>query len=234
MQDIKASILVTRPVPSSLVEQAKQQHVLLEAISFIETESIDSIEVQQEIELAAIEYATVIFTSANAVEAVTRLLDGMIPDWQIYCLNHHTKKMVAAYFGESLIIGTADTATALADEIMKEDEKDGELIFFCGNQRRQELPEKLRAAGIALNEIMVYQTIATPRKLQKDYDAVLFFSPSAVESFFTNNKPKENCILFAIGATTKAAIDQYSQNKTIVAVSPEKEKLVEQAIQYFS
>jgi uroporphyrinogen-III synthase len=233
MKDSKVNILVTRPVDASLVKKARDQQIQLDTLSFIETASIDTIEVQQEIELAGTEIATVIFTSMNAVDAVTSVLDEMIPEWRIYCLGHRTKELVTEYFGEGSITGTADNAAELADEILADEEIE-ELIFFCGNQRRDELPKKLRAAGLDLNEIMVYETIATPHQLQKNYDAILFFSPTAVESFFSNNKINESCTVFAIGDTTKAMIKKYCRNKIIVSNSPAKDKLVEQAIQYFS
>src|SRR5437762_2044625 len=142
MKDSKANILVTRPVDASLVKKAREQQIQLDTLSFIETASIDSIEVQQEIELAGTEIATVIFTSMNAVDAVTSVLDGMVPEWRIYCLGHRTKELVTEYFGEGSITGTADNAAELADEILTDEEIE-ELIFFCGNQRRDELPKKL-------------------------------------------------------------------------------------------
>jgi uroporphyrinogen-III synthase len=233
MKDFKTNILITRPVDAALVKKANEQNIQLDTLSFIETEPIGSIEVQQEIELAATEFATVIFTSMNAVEAVTGLLDGMIPEWRIYCLGHRTKELVTAYFGKSAIAGTADNAADLADEVIADEEAE-DLIFFCGNQRRDELPEKLRKAGKDLNEITVYETIITAHQLEKNYDAVLFFSPTAVDSFFSNNKINESCILFAIGETTSATIRQYCGNQIIISNAPAKDKLVEQALQYFS
>jgi uroporphyrinogen-III synthase len=233
MKDSKVNILVTRPVDASLVRKAREQQIQLDTLSFIETAPIDSIEIQQEIAFAGTALATVIFTSMNAVEAVNRSLDEMMPEWRIYCLGHRTKELVAEYFGEGSIVGTADNATELADEILADDEVE-ELIFFCGNQRRDELPRKIRAAGMDLNEIPVYETIATPHQLENNYDAVLFFSHTAVESFFSNNKLNESCTLFAIGETTKTTIRKYCKNKIIVSAEPAKDKLVEQAIEYFS
>jgi uroporphyrinogen-III synthase len=52
------------------------------SFSFIETEAIQNIEIQQEIEWASVEEATVVFTSMNAVESVTGMLDGFVPEWR--------------------------------------------------------------------------------------------------------------------------------------------------------
>jgi uroporphyrinogen-III synthase len=81
---------------------------------------------------------------------------------------------------------------------------------------------------------VVYQTIILPRKLEKEYDAVLFFSPSAAESFFTKNKLPQKTIVFAIGNTTKETVGSYCSNQIIVSVLPGKDSMVEQAIEYFS
>jgi uroporphyrinogen-III synthase len=83
MQQNEINVLCTRPLPASLVEEAAANGIVIEELSFIETESILSVEVQQEIELASTEIATVVFTSMNAVDAVTIFLDGHQPDWSL-------------------------------------------------------------------------------------------------------------------------------------------------------
>ena len=233
MQELKINILCTRPVDPALVEEAGLKGIQLDILSFIDTEPIQTIEVQQEIELAAVEIATVVFTSMNAVESVTAMLDGHVPEWSIYCMGHKTKELIGNYFGTDAIAGTADNASELADEIIENNNTD-EVFFFCGNQRREELPAKLEQQGIAVTEVVVYQTIPLPQKISKEYNGILFFSPSAVESFFIKNSLPANTIVFAIGSTTKETISRYCSNQIIVSVMPGKDNMVEQAIGYFS
>ena len=227
------SILCTRPLPASLVEEAAANGIAIDELSFIETESILSVEVQQEIELASTEITTVVFTSMNAVDAVTIFLDGHQPDWSIYSIGTATGKLIKAYFGEGRMAGTANDAASLA-ALIAEDRFTDEVIFFCGDQRRDELPEILRQNDIEVNEIVVYQTIATPHKIEKDYFGILFFSPSAVQSFFSKNKIASRTILFAIGNTTANEIRKYTTNKIIISDEPGKENLVAKMIEYFS
>ncbi len=226
-------ILCTRPLPASLIEEAAAAGITIDTLSFIETESIASVEVQQEVELASTEMATVIFTSANAVEAVAGFLENHQPDWRIYSIGSATARLVKEYFGEHTLAGTAADAASLAALIVEEEET-GEVIFFCGDQRRDELPEILGQHDIELNEIVVYQTVATPRKITKEYFGILFFSPSAVESFFSLNTVAEKALLFAIGNTTAAAISRYCSNKVIVSAETSRESLVATAVEYFS
>ncbi|RYF91756.1 MAG: uroporphyrinogen-III synthase, partial [Chitinophagaceae bacterium] len=227
------SILCTRPLPQELLQDAAVSGVNIDVLPFIETETISTVEVQQEIEQVALQSCTVVFTSMNAVEAVTDFLDGQETDWKIYALGTTTQKLAADFFGEHSIAGTASDATALAHEIVEAGDVE-EVNFFCGDRRREELPQILKANGIEVNEITVYHTVATPHKINKGYVGILFFSPSAVDSFFSANKVAENTLMFAIGNTTAAAIKKYSNNKIIIADEPGKENLVEKAISYFS
>lgn len=233
MQEYRKNILCTRPVTVSLVEEAGSNGIALDIVSFIETEAIENVEVQQEVEQAATQLTTVVFTSMNAVTVVTDILEGHIPDWNIYCVGHKTKQLVEAYFGNGAIAGTADSAFALADLIVEDDQAE-EVFFFCGDQRRHELPDKLKTYGISVNEVIVYRTRAVTQKINKPYDGILFFSPSAVASFFEQNRLPEQTIVFAIGNTTQQAIRKYCNNEIILGRSPAKDELVMQAIKKFT
>jgi uroporphyrinogen-III synthase len=233
MQENKVQILCTRPVDEGLIEEAGKNNINVDVISFIETEPIDSIEVQQEIEQAYLLTATVVFTSMNAVEAVAAQSDDQEPAWNIYCMGHATKQLVIEYFGEERIFGTGDSATDLAELIIEEG-VDDEVIFFCGDQRRDEFPDLLRDNSIDVNEIVVYHTVPVPQKVTKDYHGILLFSPSAVDSFFKVNKAAGQTIFFAIGNTTANTIKKYTNNKIIIAKKPEKEQMMIEAINYFS
>lgn len=226
-------VLCTRPIQEDLVADAAAKGIGLDVLSFIHTEPIESVEVQQEIENALILSVTVVFTSMNAVEAVAEFLFDEQPDWEIYCLGNTTRQLVKKYFGERSVAGTAEGATALAQKII-EDETTGSVLFFCGDQRRDELPQLLRQQDIEVNEIVVYQTIAVPHKLTKYYTAVLFFSPSAVESFFSVNKAADKTIFFAIGNTTASAIRKHTTNRVLVGEAPGKEELVKDMISFFA
>lgn len=232
MQKDNVQILSTRPLDEQLIKNAASKNIIIDVKSFIETEAIDSLEVHEEIKNTLLQSSNVVFTSMNAVEAVAVHLDEYKPDWKVYCIGNTTKKLVEEYFGEELVASTANDATALANEIV-EDEITGEVIFFCGNKRRDELPGILNQHGIDVYEIEVYRSGIVKHRIKKKYDGILFFSPSAVESFFSNNKPGEETVLFAIGNTTAAAIKNYSQNKIVIADAPGKSNLIKKAIAYF-
>ena len=233
MQQNKIFILSTRPIDAPLINEARHQNIEIDILSFIETVPIRSIEVQQEIENALLKSSAVVFTSMNAVEAVANELDGHQPDWRIYSIGNTTRQLVKKYFGEEAIAGSAESAAELAELIVEEDNSD-DIFFFCGEQRRDELPDILRSNDIDVNEIVVYQTIQVKHKIEKTYHGILFFSPSAVQSFFSNNKISDKTILFAIGNTTATEIKKYANNKIITGDEPGKENLVTEMIRYYT
>lgn len=232
MPQNKINILSTRPLNETLINEALQQGIKIDVESFIETEAIQSIDVQQEIEQALLQSATVVFTSMNAVEAVAEYMNEEMPDWIIYCIGETTQQLVKNYFGADSIAGTAGNAAELAELILEEAYTD-EVIFFCGDQRRDELPDILLSNDIEVTEIMVYHTIATPHVISKQYNGIMFFSPSAADSFFSKNKATNNSMLFAIGKTTAAALKKHTAASVIISDKPGKENLVEKVINYF-
>ena len=231
MQKNNLNILSTRPLNNEIIEEAAKQNIFIDCISFIEAEPVINKELNERIQELSGEKTTAVFTSMNAVEAVKDHLN-LNPEWNIFSIGQTTKELISDFFGEENIVATANDATSLADTIIERQIK--EVVFFCGDQRRDELPGKLKAKNIKVEEIKVYITNPTPQKLSKYYDGVLFFSPSAVESFFSINEIDTNVILFAIGNTTAEAIKEIVTNKVIIAEQPGKEAVVKKMMAYFS
>lgn len=219
------TILSTRPLPATMLEEAEQNGIRVDIISFIHTEPVPGLD--EQITGLLNKELTVIFTSMNAVEAV----GGHHANWKIFCIGDATQAAVKRHFGEDAIAGTAQNAAELADVIINAGVK--EAVFFCGDIRRAELPDKLAAANIPLKEITVYRTIPTPKKIEKSYNGILFFSPSAAESFFSVNQLSPYTVLFAIGNTTGNTIRKFTGNAVITSDAPGKEELARHAIAYF-
>jgi uroporphyrinogen-III synthase len=231
MQKNKLNILSTRPLNEIIINEAAEQNVLLDCIPFIETEPVNTPELKEKIYGLSEQNITAVFTSMNAVEAVKEYLN-LKTGWKIFSIGQTTKELIEDFFGKESIAGTADDAGTLADVIIERNPK--EVFFFCGDQRRDELPEMLTANNISVEEIVVYRTLATPEQTLKHYDGILFFSPSAVESFFSANTIDNNSIVFAIGSTTATAVKQRVNNQIVVADKPGKEALVKKMLKYFS
>jgi len=226
----KALLLCTTDLSPLLVDAAAKRDVLIDVFPFIQVKTKVNEKLNEQISRLSLESHTAVFTSVNAVKSVIEKLK-LKPDWKIYCTSGTTRKLVSEYFGSSAIKDTENDALLLAEKIIAD--APGKIIFFCGDHRRDELPAKLAAHHIPVNEIIVYETSLTPKKVSKNYNGVLFFSPSAVSSFFSVNEIEKDTLLFAIGHTTANAIPQYCQNKIIVSESPLKETLVNNCVAYF-
>ena len=231
MQKNRLNILSTRPLNKQIIDGAAKQNIFIDCISFIETVPVVNNDLKEKIKKLSEEKITALFTSMNAVEAVKGHLSKK-PEWRIFSIGHTTKELIDDFFGSKNIVATANDANTLADVIIETGEKD--IFFFCGDQRRDELPGKLRSKNIKLEEVVVYHTIKTTQKISKEYDAVLFYSPSAVESFFSVNDINKNVTLFAIGNTTADTIKEVVKNKIIIAEQPGKEALVKKMMAHFS
>ena len=231
MDNKQISILSTRPLSDPILDLAVQQNVRLDCISYIETSFIDTEEIKESIHTLSQEKCNVVFTSMNAVESIQLHLNNKT-HWDIYCMGNTTKELVINNFGEEVLKGTANDAAALAKKIIDHHLK--EIVFFCGDIRRDELPDALKAEKIKVTEICVYKTTETPVKLAREYDGVLFFSPSAVRSFFKVNQVSSTTTFFSIGDTTSLEIKKYSSNNIIIADRSIKDDLARQAIHYYN
>ena len=232
MRSTKPTILCTGHAEESLTSLAgKTDAAEIDIVPFIKITTHLAETTERQIKEALTKKVVVVFTSNNAVKTVARYIQQQ-PDWIIFCMSNTTQKLVKEYFGEDKIKYTADDAAVLANQIIHTPGIK-EVIFFCGNLRRNELPDALEQQGIRITEIVVYQTILTPVTIDKKYEAILFFSPSAVESFFSKNKIPASTILFTIGKTTVEALKKYSTNKIITGDEPDKVKLVKKAIRFF-
>jgi uroporphyrinogen-III synthase len=232
MQSRRIQILSTRPVDQSLIQSAEACGIDIEIISFIETEPISEETITNKIEALASEKITTVFTSMNAVEAVVTATKTS-PHWQIGSLGTTTYKLIKKHFPGSSVIATGNNASELAHALSSIVRK-GKVIFFCGDQRRDELPSILKEHGIEVEEIIVYKTIAQPIHIDKDYDGIAFYSPSAVHSFFSVNKLNKSAILFSIGSTTSESVRQYTNNTIIEAGEPGKENLIKKILDYYT
>ncbi len=227
-------ILSTREVDEKIIEYCAANEVQLHAFNFIDTAPILDVETQQEIEVALQLNAVVVFTSMNAVEAVATFLDeDELPFWKIYCIGHTTRQLVEHYFGKDKITGTAANAMELAAKIIEQEDAMQDVVFFTGTKRRDDLPNALSNHSYNLQEIFVYETLTIARKVEETYHGIIFFSPSAVKSYFINNKAHYETIFFAIGNTTEAELQNYTENKIVVADASGKQNLIEQAVDYF-
>ncbi|MER3470984.1 MAG: hypothetical protein C4330_06515 [Chitinophagaceae bacterium] len=228
-------VLSTKRLEPSLIEQARENSIEIIEQEAIKTHPILTKEKQNEIfQVIQNKLEFAVFTSSNAVVAVNELLDYQLgppeTNWKIFSLSGKTKEALEENkFGT--IVETADDAKELADHIIEKKVK--EIVFFCGNKRRDELPTMLKDAGVQVQEVVVYETIETPMVNSISIDAILFFSPSAVQSFFSANQLNKDTVCFAIGQTTANSIKGFTSNQLLISTEPSQQAIVNKTINYF-
>ncbi|MDQ2751878.1 MAG: uroporphyrinogen-III synthase [Bacteroidota bacterium] len=226
----KIRLLSTRLLDENTTAKTADANIYIHSVSFIQTQSIFSDELTNHLQQLATEPLCVVFTSANAVSAVAELIQQ--PNWKIFCVSGKTKEHVIAAFGEDAILASAKNAHLLAERIIALNSVK-KVVFFCGDQHLNILSQKLLEHNIVTDEIIVYTTLPTPQFIEENYDGILFFSPSAVHSFFSMNTVPIDTVFFSIGDTTTAAIQSYCTNKIITSDWPGVESLLEQVTHFY-
>ncbi|KIQ23188.1 uroporphyrinogen III synthase [Flavobacterium sp. MEB061] len=170
-----------------------------------------------------------IFTSQNAVHSVlSDPKSEQLKNKNVFCVGLKTKILLSeSGFNVVAYTGYASDLAEIITLIYGRES----YTFFSGNLRRETLPQALKEADVKFNEIQVYDTSLNPQKVKTAVDAILFFSPSGVESYLKENTiKKETC--FCIGETTSEALHKITKN-IIIADQPTVEDVIEDVIEEY-
>lgn len=215
----KPFLLSTKTLPSSLRERIVQNDLV-----YMEYNAIRILPVDFEI-TTPVDY--VIFSSQNATKAVlnkTHHFQGV----QVLCVGERSEKLLLEKNIKPL--KTAQNMSDLIDFIQILD-KNSHFLHYCGNRRLPILAHKMKEWECDFREVVVYQTELTNTKIDAAPNAILFFSPSGVESHESQNDITDaHC--FCIGNTTATAFKQKPKSIQIVQ-NANMEQLVAKAIHYF-
>ena len=172
--------------------------------------------------------AFLVFTSKEAVKSVLKSKTKNVLSKSCLCVGSKTKSFLEKK--GFTVLESADYAEELI-QIIESKYKTNSFTFFCGNIRRNTIPDFFQQNKIAYNEIVVYETILKPRQIKKSFDGVLFYSPSGVNSFLEKNS-LENKTCFCIGTTTAKALENKTNN-IIIASQPTVENVITEVIKYY-
>lgn len=171
-----------------------------------------------------------VFSSQNAVESVLKNNKlEQLKSKKCFCVGQKTKAVLELHGFE--VLETADYASELASIICNQYVQET-FTFFSGNLRREILPDALTLAKVKFEEIEVYQTMLTLHKITSKPNGILFFSPSAVESYLQANTITDE-ICFCIGKTTAESVEKITSH-CIIANQPSIENVIIQCIKYYS
>ncbi len=170
-----------------------------------------------------------IFTSKNSVQSILEFENvNNLKDKNCFCVGDKTAEMLQQ--NGFKIAAQTDYATELAEIIVKNHKKES-FTFFSGNLRLDTLPLTFKVNGIKYQEVEVYETTLSPKKINTALNGILFFSPSAIDSYLLENTIT-NQICFCIGTTTANALKNKTEN-IVTAKKPSVENTIIQCINHF-
>jgi uroporphyrinogen-III synthase len=211
-------VLSTKLLDEKLIAAAREMGMKLDCIEVIGTHALD-----YDISLLRSDsYDAIVFTSSNAAKAVAPLSFGEGPGVRkIYALSGKTKDELKK--NGITPIAVADNAEQLSEKIISAGNIKS-VLHVCGNLKLNVLENKLAAAGISYKPLVVYETIPLGNEISETYDAIMFYSPSGVESFLTKNKLDRYTLYCCIGETTAGKLKSIDGN---VNLSVPKEPIPE-------
>ena len=125
-----------------------------------------------------------------------------------YSVGQQTTKLIAD--SKLKVVEWANYSENLAQKIVKKHSKK-HFFFIGGEMRRGELPSFLKNHNVSLKMINIYTTVLSPNEINEQIDGLIFFSPSAVQSYVKANTISDQQ-LFCIGNTTAQEATKHSQN----------------------
>ena len=213
-------ILSTKKLSKALKKKFSDAKIELVEKNFIQTKSI-SFETPQ-----LNDY--LVFTSKQAVKSVLKSDVKNVHSISCLCVGSKTRNFLEKK--GFTVIESADYAEDLI-QIINSKYKSNSFTFFCGNIRKNTIPNYFQQNKIAYNETIVYETKLKPHQIKEPFDGVLFFSPSGVNSFLEKNSLK-NRICFCIGTTTAKALENRTKN-IVIASQPTVEHVINEVIKYY-
>jgi uroporphyrinogen-III synthase len=177
-------------------------------------------------------YAAVAFTSPRAAAAVLERLGGRrfrnqnIPT--VWAGGVTTRAALGETMGQVLTPSDADAETwGLAESLaraMLDAGVGSPVLFPCGDSRRDELPDRLRSQGVAVEEVVCYRSVlaseSTARAAAARGTMLVVASPIVANLLVRACPPDARPDLLAVGPTTAASARASGWLPAAVASSP--------------
>jgi uroporphyrinogen-III synthase len=223
-------VLSTKTLANELLTAAQQKGLDILCLDFIKIKPVPFSGAQ----LSGVKFDSLAFTSSNAVKFFSENPDSkvLVGDKPVFGLIGKTESILTD-LGVDVFANSTDAAS-LADAII-EAGRINAVLHVCGNLKLDILQRKLEAAQIEYHPLIVYETILLKHIVPPDdFEAVMFYSPSGIESFFSQNTLSESTICCCIGDTTAAALKKRMPDaKIILPVFPSPESMMEAMQEHF-
>ncbi len=184
------SILLTKKLSQEHLDLIKSWEWNYE---IVETLSISPIEVT-EIPLDADAW---IVSSRNSFAAVKKFINE--PPNVIYCVGDWAKKEIEKLNTKCKVKSFENMRSLVADLASQNFRS---VIYFCGDEHRQELEAGLKNTGTKISKVITHQSTMTFPLIKKSFDAIFVFSPRSSESLLKQSQFSSQTVFACIGSTT--------------------------------
>lgn len=241
-------ILVSQPQPESAkspyFDLAEKNNIQVDFRPFIQVEGVSAKEFRQT-RVQILEHSAVIFTSRTAIDHYFRIsaeLRLTIPDTMKYfCISEATAFYLQKYivYRKRKIFYGAGKFSDLIDVMKKH--KDEKFLLPMSQVNQPEITQLLDKAGYTYTKAIIYNTVSSNMSDIKDvnYDILVFFSPSGIQSLIQNfpNFEQDNIKIACFGPTTAKAVRDAGLRLDIeapTAEAPSMTMALEQYIKKFN
>ena len=222
-------ILVSQPQPSDLErspygELTQKYKVSIDFKKFIKIEGITASDFRKD-KVYIQDHTAVIFTSRNAVDHFFRIAKEMrveiVDSMKYFCISEAIAFYLQKYvqYRKRKIFSGIQSFDDLMEIINKH--KEEKFLLPCSDVHNTSVTESLEANEINFSKAVIYKTVASEiNDIDiKNYDMLVFFSPTGVKSLFKNFPGfiQNSTLIGAFGATTISAAKESGLNVDIDA-----------------
>ena len=212
-------ILITQPKPetakSPYFDLAEKINIQVDFRPFIQVEGVSAKEFRQT-RVQILDHTGVIFTSRSAIDHFFRMSSEMrltVPDsMKYFCMSEATAFYLQKYivYRKRKIFYGAGKFSDLIDVMKKH--KEEKFLLPMSQVNQPEITSLLDKAGYTYTKAIIYKTVSSDLSDLKDvnYDILVFFSPSGIQSLMQNfpTFEQESIKIACFGpATAKAVLE---------------------------
>ncbi len=209
-----------------LVRRLESRGARVEAIPLIRTVGCLSKRASEDLVSGLDRYEWIVFTSSNAVRyllgepgepiASAGPAGGGSKRPKLAAVGRGTAESLRGHGLDADWVAKAALAETLAEELAAQEVRGMQILFPCARAAREVLPDRLKAAGAAVERVELYETVADDEGMERldqaltggELDVATLASPSTVERYHQvwSRLKEEGPLLVSIGpVTTKRA-----------------------------
>ncbi len=226
-------VLVSQPKPSSTKSPyytiAEKYGVELDFKPLIKVESLPAKEFRQQ-KICILDHTAVIFTSRHSIDHFFNLCNELrieVPDsMKYFCVSEIVALYIQKYVQyrkRKVFFGNTGKIDGLLPQLLKH--KKEKFIAPLSDVHNHDLKNMLAEQNIELTEAVMYRTVSNKfsDKENFDYDMIIFFSPSGVDSLKKNypDFKQDKIKIGTLGNSTAKAVEDAGLRLDFRAPTPE-------------